>query len=63
MTEAGSAAQAAYEAYSAEAGGKPLVSGAVLPAWDELPGEIRAAWLAAAIAAVTVATSAQTWNT
>ena len=36
--------QGAYEAYVRAAGGKSLVSGAPLPAWDSLPVAIRHAW-------------------
>lgn len=41
-----------YEAYRAKAGGVSLVSGTELPAWEELHADIRAAWEAAATAAV-----------
>lgn len=36
--------QVAYEAYCAAGGGKSLVSGAPLPAWDEQDERIRVAW-------------------
>lgn len=39
--------QVSYEAYCADADGKSLVSGAALPAWADLPDEIRHAWEAA----------------
>lgn len=42
----------AYEAYCKHTGGTSLVSGATLPAWDELKFEIQEAWNAAAEAAV-----------
>jgi hypothetical protein len=38
----------AYQAYCASTGGKSLVSGAALPAWERLSYEIREAWHAAA---------------
>lgn len=38
----------AYEAYCASSGGKSLVSGSTLPAWERLTPEIREAWHAAA---------------
>lgn len=44
----------AYEAYSVSAGGKSLVTGDPLPAWDELPAPVRAAWIAAALAVASV---------
>jgi hypothetical protein len=40
--------QIAYEAYSASAGGKSLVSGDTLPDWADLDPQIREAWRAAA---------------
>lgn len=39
--------QVAYEAYCAASDGKSLISGEVLPGWDEQAPEIRAAWRAA----------------
>lgn len=42
----------AYEAYCKASGGKSLVSGAPLPAWDALCQEIRDAWDAAADAVI-----------
>jgi hypothetical protein len=45
------AAQAAYEAYCAEAGGKSLVSGAALPSWHLVGTAVQYAWVAAARAA------------
>lgn len=44
---AGDAAQAAYAAYGASTGGKNY-QGLPMPAWEDLPAEIRAAWGAAA---------------
>lgn len=41
-------AQHAYEAYSAQAGGKSLVSGDQLPEWEQLSDEIKQAWHAVA---------------
>lgn len=38
----------AYEAYRQVADGKSLVTGALLPVWDELPERIREAWESAA---------------
>lgn len=43
----------AYVAYCESSGGVSLVSGAQLPAWDELGTAIRAAWAMAATAVVT----------
>lgn len=40
----------AYEAYSKHSGGKSLISGVPLPFWPEVPGSVRAAWDAAALA-------------
>lgn len=47
-------AKVAYEAYRASSGGRSLVSGAELPAYEDLSREIRDAWDAAsqAVAAV-----------
>lgn len=42
--------QRAYEAYLVYAHGRSLVSGAVLPTWDDLDDEIKGAWAAAASA-------------
>jgi hypothetical protein len=39
--------QIAYEAYRAHSGGKSLVSGAQIPAWDDADPVIRSAWEAA----------------
>ena len=41
-------ARAAYERYLYSSGGKSLVSGAELPAFDALSPEIKKAWMAAA---------------
>ncbi len=38
----------AYEGYCRSSGNKSLVSGAELPAWDNLKPEIKEAWEAAA---------------
>jgi hypothetical protein len=38
----------AYEAYCGWSDGKSLVTGAVLPAWEDQSSEIKAAWNAAA---------------
>ncbi len=46
-----SAAEAAYEAYRAQAGGRSLATGAVIPPWAGLMPTIREAWTAAAGAA------------
>lgn len=43
-------AKMAYDAYCKQTGGKSLISGDVLPAFDALRGEIKDAWAAAAIA-------------
>jgi len=40
--------EVAYSGYYVACGGKSLISGAELPAWDEQAEEIRAAWQAAA---------------
>jgi hypothetical protein len=40
--------QVAYEAYSANTGGKSLASGDDLPAWDQLADVYRTAWIATA---------------
>lgn len=45
-------ARIAYEAYARSTGGKSLVSGDALPAWDDLPQAIRWAWDAAAQAVI-----------
>jgi hypothetical protein len=42
-----SSGQTAYEAYCKSSGGKSLISGAPLPAWDGLKPEIKTAWEAA----------------
>lgn len=42
--------QLAYEGYYAASGGRSLVSGYQLPAWDELSTVIKDAWIAAALA-------------
>lgn len=42
--------QIAYEGYCAASGGKSLISGAPLPAWDALSTAIQCAWDAAGIA-------------
>lgn len=46
-----SAAEAAYEAYRAQAGGRSLATGAPIPAWSGLMPSIQQAWKAAAGAA------------
>ncbi|MEI9975060.1 MAG: hypothetical protein WDO73_25220 [Ignavibacteriota bacterium] len=46
-----SAAEAAYESYRAQAGGKSLTTGTQLPAWSSLMPAIQQAWTAAAAAA------------
>lgn len=48
---AASAAEAAYEAYRAQAGGRSLATGAPIPGWEKLPETIQGAWTAAAGAA------------
>lgn len=40
--------QIAYEGYCKASDGKSLISGAILPEWDELTPEIKGAWEAAA---------------
>lgn len=40
----------AYEAYLTYAHGRSLVSGAVLPTWEDLDDEIKGAWVATASA-------------
>lgn len=50
----GNFGQIAYEAYAEKAGGLSLISGATLPAWDDLNGSIQEAWTAAAQAIVNV---------
>lgn len=44
--------QVAYEGYCADTDGKSLVSGAVLPAWADLPEPVRHAWEAAGRAVI-----------
>lgn len=44
--------QEAYEAYRFVAGGKSLVTGATLPAYEQLPATIQLAWDGAAQAAI-----------
>lgn len=44
----------AYEAYCAATGGLSLVSGAQLPAWEDLAPDIRGAWAVAADAVARV---------
>lgn len=44
--------RAAYEAYRFVAGGKSLVTGAALPAYEQLPATIQLAWDGAAQAAI-----------
>ena len=46
-------AQVAYEAYSEQAGGRSLATGAELPEWDALPAPIREAWEVAILAVLT----------
>lgn len=45
------AAEAAYEAYRVQAGGRSLATGQPIPPWAQLPPQIQEAWLAAAGAA------------
>jgi hypothetical protein len=42
------AAQAGYEAYRTQAGGKSLATGAAIPEWSQLAPAIQTAWRAAA---------------
>ena len=42
----------AYEAYSANTGGRSLASGDDLPMWDDLQDVYKTAWIAAALAVV-----------
>lgn len=44
--------QVAYDAYFDFADGKSLVTGDLLPSWNELPTEIREAWRSAAQAVI-----------
>lgn len=46
------AAEAAYEAYRVQAGGRSMATGAPLPPWSEIAPQIQDAWRAAAGAAV-----------
>lgn len=46
------AAEKAYEAYRADAGGVSLASGQPIPGWNKLPMPIQKAWGAAADAVV-----------
>jgi hypothetical protein len=39
----------AYDAYIEDSGGRSLISGVKLPAFDELPGPVMKAWCAAGI--------------
>jgi hypothetical protein len=48
--------QVAYEAYSANTGGKSLASGDNLPAWGDLGDAYKTAWIAAAREVVANAT-------
>lgn len=51
-------AKKAYDAYSAQSGGKSLISGAPLPTFDVLTAEIQDAWYAAADAVSVAAVDA-----
>ena len=42
--------QVAYEAYSANTGGRSLATGDDLPVWDELQDVYHTAWIAVALA-------------
>lgn len=42
------AAQAGYEAYCTQAGGRSLATGAAIPEWPQLAPAIQVAWRAAA---------------
>lgn len=53
-------AAVAYEAYRRNCGGKSLISGAPLPAWDCLPDSVRAAWFAAAAAVLAIRSPVET---
>jgi len=44
--------QICYEGYCQQSGGKSLVSGAALPAWPDLPADIKEAWERAASAVI-----------
>jgi hypothetical protein len=48
-------AKIAYDAYKAKAQGVSLVSGAVLPDWEDLNGSIQEAWDAASQAVAVAA--------
>jgi hypothetical protein len=48
--------QVAYEAYSANTGGKSLATGDTLPAWGDLGDAYKTAWIAAAREVVANAT-------
>jgi hypothetical protein len=43
-------ARVAYEAYADATGGRSAVTGAELPSWGDQSQQIRAAWVAAAVA-------------
>lgn len=47
----------AYIGYCSETGGKSLISGEVLPRWEELNTKIQDAWVRAGIMAVEYASS------
>lgn len=51
--------QVAYEAYRAHSDGKSLVSGAPIPQWHDLNGEIQEAWRAAAGAVADIYTGVE----
>jgi len=42
--------KAAYKGYCQYSGNRSLISGSVLPSWEDLNPEIKKAWIAAAIA-------------
>lgn len=44
----------AYDAYREHTGGVSIVTGELLPAWSDLPDEVKAAWEEAAQAVRTV---------
>jgi hypothetical protein len=52
----GQVGQVAYEAYSANTGGKSLATGDNLPAWGDLGDAYKTAWIAAAREVVANAT-------
>lgn len=50
MIDAISYGQIAYEGYCESSDGKSLVTGAILPKWQDLSDDIRVAWIQSALA-------------